>query len=63
MYVIVILKYKSPYLYYARRLLIFSVGKGNGNAWAGRDKNKPMLRKCYDLGENKKPCYPHGQQG
>ena len=38
MYVIVILKYKSPYLYYARRLLIFSDGKGNGNAWAYRDK-------------------------
>lgn len=54
MYVIVILKYKSPYLYYARRLLIFSVGKGNGNAWADRDKNKPMLRKCYDLGGKQK---------
>lgn len=24
--------------YYARRLLIFSEGKGNGNAWAYRDK-------------------------
>nr|DAG34577.1 MAG TPA: hypothetical protein [Caudoviricetes sp.] len=30
---------KSPYLVIMlRRLLIFSEGKGNGNAWAYRDK-------------------------
>ena len=36
----VILKYESPYHYYARRLSIFSVGKGNGKTWADRDKIK-----------------------
>lgn len=54
MYVIVILKYKSPYLYYARRLSIFSDGKGNGKTWADRDKNKPICRKCHDLGGKQK---------
>ena len=38
MYVIVILKTNLLPCYYARRLLIFSEGKGNGNAWAYRDK-------------------------
>ena len=36
----VILKYESPYHYYARRLSIFSDGKGNGKTWADRDKIK-----------------------
>nr|DAE98050.1 MAG TPA: hypothetical protein [Caudoviricetes sp.] len=26
-------------------------------------QNKPICRNSYDLGENKKPCYPHGRQG
>lgn len=39
MYVIVILKTNLlTLLLCARRLLIFSEGKGNGNAWAYRDK-------------------------
>ena len=42
---------------------IFSDGKGNGKTWVNRDKNEPMRGICYDLGENKKPCYPHGRQG